>query len=191
MVPRAPHGLQVPDVGSDDGCSSEGWHRQGPEKRIARALRRGAGPLPRSQPPGWLFRRPRTAGPGGPARTRGSAPQLNWILPPTKSVPSLTSLTFWLLAGKTASFILTLALPLLLVRRLSQEEFGLYKQAFLVVNTAIGILPLSFQMSAYYFLPRETDRKGSVMLNILLFHAFTTGFGCLALFLFPALLQVI
>jgi O-antigen/teichoic acid export membrane protein len=112
-------------------------------------------------------------------------------LPPTKSVPSLTSLTFWLLAGKTISFVLTLALPLLLVRRLSQEDFGLYKQAFLVVSTAIAILPLSFQMSAYYFLPREPDRKGHVMLNVLLFHAFTTGIGCLILFLFPALLQVI
>jgi O-antigen/teichoic acid export membrane protein len=112
-------------------------------------------------------------------------------LPPTKSVPSLTSLTFWLLAGKTVSFILTLALPLLLVRRLSQEEFGVYKQAFLVVNTAIGILPLGFQMSAYYFLPRETDRRGHVMLNILVFHAFTTGLGCLTLFLFPKILQVI
>ncbi len=112
-------------------------------------------------------------------------------MPPNKSVPSLTSLTFWLLAGKTASFVLTLALPLLLVRRLSQEEFGLYKQVFLVVSTAISILPLSFQMSAYYFLPRETDRRGAVMLNILLFHAFTTGIGCLILFVFPALLQVI
>ena len=82
-------------------------------------------------------------------------------------------------------------LPLLLVRRLSQEEFGLYKQAFLVVGTAISILPLGFQMSAYYFLPREPQHRGQIVLNILLVHAFATGLGLLALLCFPSLLKLI
>ena len=65
---------------------------------------------------------------------------------------SLTARAFWLIFAKTLAFGFGFVLPLLLVRRLSQTEFGLYKQAFLVVGTASGILPLSFSMSAFYFL---------------------------------------
>ena len=48
-----------------------------------------------------------------------------------------------------------LLLPLILVRQMSQTEFGLYKQAFLVAGTVVTIFPLGFAMSAFYFLPRE------------------------------------
>jgi len=97
----------------------------------------------------------------------------------------------WLLIAKVLAFALSIALPLLLVRRLSQQEFGLYKQAFLVVGTALALLPLGFQMSAFYFLPREKDRQGQIILNILLFHLFMGGLGALVLLLFPQLLSTI
>lgn len=97
----------------------------------------------------------------------------------------------WLLIAKVLAFALSIALPLLLVRRLSQPEFGLYKQAFLVVGTALALLPLGFQMSAFYFLPREKDRQGQIILNILLFHLFMGGLGALVLLLFPQLLSTI
>lgn len=83
---------------------------------------------------------------------------------------------------------MNIALPLMLVRRMSQVEFGLYKQAFLLIATSITILPLGFHMSAYYFFPREPERRASVVLNILLFHLATTGIGCLFLWLFPGYL---
>ena len=73
----------------------------------------------------------------------------------TRETPSLTTQAFWLLAAKTAGFALTTALPLVLVRSLSQLEFGVYKQAFLIVGTAVTVLPLGFGMSAFYFLPRD------------------------------------
>src|SRR5438874_11348767 len=85
--------------------------------------------------------------------------------------PSLTAQAFWLLVAKTAGFALTIALPLILVRTLSQGEFGLYKQAFLIVATAMTVLPLGFGMTAYYFLPREEERQEAVVLHVLLFHA--------------------
>ena len=104
---------------------------------------------------------------------------------------SLTARALWLLIAKILAFAFSIALPLLLVRRLSQEEFGLYKQAFLVVGSAITLLPLGFQMSAFYFLPREKDRQGQIVLNILLFHLVMASLGALVLLLFPQLLTTI
>jgi O-antigen/teichoic acid export membrane protein len=104
---------------------------------------------------------------------------------------SLTVRALWLLVAKILAFALSIALPLLLVRRLSQQEFGLYKQAFLVVGTALALLPLGFQMSAFYFLPRDKDRQGPIILNILLFHLLMGGLGALVLVLFPQLFSTI
>ena len=67
---------------------------------------------------------------------------------------------------------MSLALPLLLVRRLAQSEFGSYKQAFLVIGSAISILPLGFGLSTYYFLPREDNpsTRNQVIFNVILFN---------------------
>lgn len=107
-----------------------------------------------------------------------------------KSV-SLSTRTFWLIFSKTLSFAFGVALPLLLVRRLSQMEVGLYKQAFLIVGTATSILPLGFSMSAYYFLPREGENKGAVVLNILLFNLLVGSLAFLTLLFQPGLIQIV
>jgi O-antigen/teichoic acid export membrane protein/GT2 family glycosyltransferase len=93
--------------------------------------------------------------------------------------------------AKTVAFLFSFILPLLLVRRLSQHEFGLYKQAFLVIGTALNILPLGVGMSAYYFLPRERERQGQVILNILLFYLFMAGGVCLLFATRPQIVAVI
>jgi len=72
--------------------------------------------------------------------------------------------------AKTIAFIFNLALPMLLVRRLDQAQFGVYKQLFLVIGTSVTVLPLGFAMSAYYFLPRERDRQRETVLNILIYN---------------------
>src|SRR4030095_5020209 len=81
---------------------------------------------------------------------------------------SLTIRTAWLMIAKTVGYAFSIALPLILVRRLDQNEFGLYKQVFLIVSSAVLVLPFGFHMSAYYYLPRERERKGQIVLNILL-----------------------
>ncbi len=84
----------------------------------------------------------------------------------------MASLVVWLMFAKSLAFIVSLALPLLLVRRLSQAEFGSYKQAFLVIGTAIAILPLGFGTSTFYFLPRENSprAKNQLIFNVVLFN---------------------
>ncbi|HYP26974.1 MAG TPA: oligosaccharide flippase family protein [Blastocatellia bacterium] len=104
---------------------------------------------------------------------------------------SLTSRAAWILFAKTVAFGLSFALPLLLVRRLSLREFGLYKQVVLVLGTALTMLPLGFGMSAYYFLPRERERQGSIVWNVLLFYMLTAGAACLALWLLPGSLGLV
>src|ERR1700704_2191748 len=80
-------------------------------------------------------------------------------VPPTRHPDSLTLRTSWLVVGKTVAFAFTIAIPILLVRPLPQHEFGLYKQIFLVVNSAVTLLPLGFGMTAFYFLPRDAQYR--------------------------------
>ena len=50
---------------------------------------------------------------------------------------------------------------------------------------AVIILPLGLSMSAYYYLARETERRGPAIFNILLFNFVIGGLACLSLYLFP------
>ena len=102
--------------------------------------------------------------------------------------PSLKSQSAWLLFAKIVGFGFAFLLPLLVVRFLSQEKVGVYRQVFLVIANAVSILSLGFSMSAFYFLNRETEKRGAAVFNILLFNFAVGGAACLALFLFPQLL---
>jgi O-antigen/teichoic acid export membrane protein len=104
---------------------------------------------------------------------------------------TLTWRVSWLTFAKTAGFAFSIALPLLLVRRLDREQYGLYKQAFLVVTTAMIVLPMGVPMSAFYFLPREPTRRRETVLNIVLFHSAVGALACGALVLDPSILTVI
>jgi O-antigen/teichoic acid export membrane protein len=104
---------------------------------------------------------------------------------------TLTWRVSWLAFAKTAGFAFSIALPLLLVRRLDREQYGLYKQVFLVVTTAMIVLPLGVPMSAFYFLPREPTRRRETVLNIVLFHVAMGALACGALVLYPSILTAI
>src|SRR4051812_5386691 len=90
----------------------------------------------------------------------------------TPGIQSIAKKTLWLVLAKTIAFSISFALPLLLVRQLTQTEFGLYRQVFLIINTAITILPFGFPLSAFYFFQRDPEKKGSAVFNILLFNVF-------------------
>lgn len=104
---------------------------------------------------------------------------------------SLTRNAFWLTAAKTVAFCATFLLPILLVRQLSQVEFGLYKQIFLAVNMMMTVLPLGFAMSAFYFLPREPESKRQIVFNIVWFYLFVGLLSGLLLVLWPECLAAL
>ena len=104
---------------------------------------------------------------------------------------SMTERAVWLIAAKTLAFASSFLLPVILVRQMSLAEFGLYKQAFLIAATAITIFPLGFAMSAFYFLPREPERKGEVVFNILLAYVLVGVLSWLLFALWPEILLTI
>ena len=105
-----------------------------------------------------------------------------------KTPPSLKSQSAWLLFAKVVGFVFSFLLPLLVVRFLTRENVGVYRQVFQVIATTVAILPLGVSMSAYYFLSRETTRRAAVVLNILIFNFIVGGAACLALFFYPQIL---
>ena len=112
-------------------------------------------------------------------------------LPVTVKGGSLTEHVSWLMFAKTAAFVFNVALPVLLVRRLDKAQFGVYKQLFLFIGTSVMVLPLGFAMSAYYFLPREPDRRQETVLNILIYNMAVGTLACGVFLLWPALLAII
>ena len=108
-----------------------------------------------------------------------------------KTSQSLSVRALWFMAAKTMAFVLNFALPLILVRRLSQHEFGLYKQVFLIVGTAVSVLPLGFGMSAFYFLPREGVNKAHIVLNVILFYVLIGGAALILLIVDPNVLGAV
>jgi O-antigen/teichoic acid export membrane protein len=107
---------------------------------------------------------------------------------PVDREESLTLRAFWILTAKSSALVFGIAVPLILVRKMTPSEFGLYKQIFLVVTTAYSVLPLGFAMSAFYFFPREPERRREVVWNIVLYHALTGLLAALVLLLWPGLL---
>jgi O-antigen/teichoic acid export membrane protein len=100
----------------------------------------------------------------------------------------LTRSALWIAAAKMLAFAFGVLLPVLLVRQLSVGEFGHYRQVFLVVNTAVAIMPLGFAMNAYYFFPRRPEEREKVVLNILLFYALVSAAAALVIALRPGML---
>jgi O-antigen/teichoic acid export membrane protein len=103
---------------------------------------------------------------------------------------SLAVQAAWLMAARIIGFVFTLFIPLVFSRTLNLKDFGMYKQLFLIVATSQSILPLSFSLSAFYFLPREQEpeRRAAVVLNILLFHLFVGLSAALVILIYPQIL---
>lgn len=72
---------------------------------------------------------------------------------------SLTKQMGFLLMGRGLAFLFTFFIPVVLARTFSVEEFGLYKQIFLISGTLLIILRFGLDPSLYYFLPRNIEQK--------------------------------
>ena len=72
---------------------------------------------------------------------------------------SLTNQSAWLLMAKVIGFALSFLLPLLVVRILDKAAFGVYRQVFVIIVNATGILAFGVGLTAYYFLAREKEKR--------------------------------
>src|SRR2546426_30887 len=91
----------------------------------------------------------------------------------------------WLASARILAFALTIPLPLVLVRTLNQSEFGLYKQVFQIMMTALALSGLSVNMSVLYFLPRNPDKKPQIALNVLAFYGAVGSLVALFFAIYP------
>lgn len=96
-----------------------------------------------------------------------------------------------ILFGRTVAFAIAVALPILLAHKLTPGALGLYKQVFLVVNTAMNVIPLGFGMNVYYFLPRERERRSPVVFNTVLILCAAGVLAALAVTLWPGILSLV
>jgi O-antigen/teichoic acid export membrane protein len=103
------------------------------------------------------------------------------------------------LAGKAAllatarivAFCISILLPLVLVRRLTRWDYGLYKLCFQLLTSACSLLGLQVSASAYYFMPRSGEKKPHVALNIILFHFLVSAPLALLFIIYPAVVMVV
>ncbi len=90
--------------------------------------------------------------------------------PTAQAGDSFAARTVWLSAARLVALTLSFLLPFILARKLSTAEFGLYKQAFQILQTALALLGLQISGSLYYFIPRHPDKKPQVAWNAVLFY---------------------
>lgn len=77
--------------------------------------------------------------------------------------------------------VLTIGIPIVLVRVLDQADFGAYKQVGLIATTALSILALGLSSSLFYFIPRAPARSQAFILQTAAVFAITSVAGGLAL----------
>ena len=75
-----------------------------------------------------------------------------------------------LVLARFAIALLGISVPLVLARMLPLEDYGTYKQLFLIAQTLTFVLPLGIPQGLFYFLPRA-DQRRSWLFQSLLFMA--------------------
>ncbi|HEY7532597.1 MAG TPA: hypothetical protein VH681_07400, partial [Nitrospiraceae bacterium] len=77
--------------------------------------------------------------------------------------PALT-----IMAGRTLGYAVLFLLPIILVRLFDQEQFGTYKQVFLLYGTILNVAQVGMSESLFYFLPGSSQDAGRYVCNSLL-----------------------
>jgi len=70
-----------------------------------------------------------------------------------------------IMAGRTLGYVVLFFLPLILVRMFDQEEFGTYKQLFLLYGTILNLAQVGMSESLFYFLPGSGQDGGRYVCN--------------------------
>jgi O-antigen/teichoic acid export membrane protein len=82
---------------------------------------------------------------------------------------SLTKQSMILVSGRLIAFAVSMILPIILVRMLTREEYGLYREIFLIHITLMPIVQQGIEQGLFYFIPREPAKKRQIILHTLIF----------------------
>ena len=72
------------------------------------------------------------------------------------------------MSGRFLGFVAAFGIPIVLVRVFNQNEFGTYKQIFLIFGSLFSVAQVGMAESLYYFLSSESRRSGGYVFNTLL-----------------------
>ncbi|HKQ75640.1 MAG TPA: lipopolysaccharide biosynthesis protein [Blastocatellia bacterium] len=97
----------------------------------------------------------------------------------------LTQRAALLMAANVVATMMSFALPLALVRTMSQAEYGLYKQAFQIMASALCLLNLQVAVSVFYFFERAPGKRLQVALNVMLFYGLVGALVFLSFLIWP------
>ncbi|MBK9313211.1 MAG: oligosaccharide flippase family protein [Acidobacteria bacterium] len=96
-----------------------------------------------------------------------------------------------LMAANVIATILSFAFPLVLVRVMSKADYGLYRQAFTILVSALGLLNLQVAVSVFYFSAREPGKKLQVAHNVIIFYSLIGALVFLLFMLWPGWVTLI
>jgi O-antigen/teichoic acid export membrane protein len=103
----------------------------------------------------------------------------------------LTQRAALLMAANVIATALSFALPLVLVRTMGQAEYGLYKQAFQIMTSALCLLNLQVAVSVFYFMERAPGKRLQVSLNVMLFYSLVGSLVFLVFLVWPSWVTLI
>lgn len=87
-----------------------------------------------------------------------------------------------LMTARMLAFAATFCIPMVLSRALTPEQFGTYKQAFLIYGTFYYIAQCGMAESLYYFIPGAKERARQLAWNAFFALGGMAVLSCLALF---------
>lgn len=94
------------------------------------------------------------------------------------SKKSLTEQAAFLFAGEIVVHLMGLLVPIILVRLFPVKEYGLYRQIFLIFVTLLPFGRIGVTHGLFYFLPREPERKNTILAHTFIF-VIISGSCCL------------
>src|SRR5207248_197669 len=72
-----------------------------------------------------------------------------------------------LILARTAAYVLGLATPVFLARRLTTDDFGTYREVLLIGFTIQSVFEVGLSSSLYYFLPSLNPMRGRAVTHSL------------------------
>lgn len=103
----------------------------------------------------------------------------------------LTQRAALLMIANVIAAAISFALPPVLTRVMSVPDYGLYKQAFQIMASALALLNLQVAVSVFYFSAREPAKKLQVALNVMLFYGLIGAFVFLVFLVWPSWVTLI
>ena len=112
---------------------------------------------------------------------------MNRLLSKLPSEPkTLTGKTVMLSVANVISMAANLVTPFVLVRILSQKDYGIWGMFFLLISTTHGLISFNVSKSAGFFIPRKEMTPGQAIAGILVFNMAVGLAIFLIMWLWPA-----